>query len=177
MFGWSEKRERLVDQLRLIRPLSRMHKSLLIGRIAPRPTLHRTKQIDIWWRGKENNGDMMLLFAYLLTLNHEWQGARISIKSVVESENDRDSMEKSLEELIPSTRIQAYPKVIVKSGKDSFKDIIEAESHETELTFLGLADPNPGDEEFYAGMLNDLVENLGTVILVKNSSEFTGKLV
>ena len=177
MFGWSEKRARLIGQLKLIRPLSRIHKSLLVGRIAPRPTLHRTKQIDIWWRGKEHNGDMMLLFAYLLSLNPEWHGSRIAIKSVVESENDRRQMEDSLMELIPSTRIQAYPKVIVRSGQESFNKIIEAESREAELTFLGLASPEPGHEETYAQRLIDTVANLGTVIFVRNSSEFTGKLV
>lgn len=177
MFGWSEKRERLVSQLKLIRPLSRINKSLLICRIAPRPTLHRTKQIDIWWRGKENNGDMMLLFAYLLSLNLEWQGTVIAIKSVVESDNDRLQMEESLKELIPSTRIQAYPKVIVRSGQESFNKILENESREAELTILGLASPELGQEELYAQRLNELVTNLGTVIFVKNSSEFTGKLL
>jgi len=29
---------------------------------------HTSKRIDIWWRGKKN-GDLMVLFAYLMTEN------------------------------------------------------------------------------------------------------------
>ena len=35
-------------------------------------------RIDVWWRGKQNNGDLMLLLAYLLTLNPAWRNAAIT---------------------------------------------------------------------------------------------------
>jgi len=177
MFGWSTKRERLIGQLKLIRPLSRLNKSLLICRIAPKPTWERTKRIDIWWRGMQYNGDMMLLFAHLLSLNPEWYGSHITIKSVVTSDDLKNKMEDSLHKMIPSTRIKAEPKVIVQRSGESFQDILKDESNGAEIVFLGLADPVPGKEAAYADTLIEMVEKLPTVILVKNSSVFTGKLV
>ena len=86
-------------------------------------------------------------------------------------------MEDSLNKMIPSTRIKAKPKVIVQAPGESFQDILIDESKEAEIVFLGLADPVPGKEAAYADTLIEMVEKLPTVILVKNSSVFTGKLV
>jgi len=177
MFGWTQKVDRLTSMIRLIKPLSKLYKSLLISRIAPRPSLQRSKNIDIWWRGKENNGDMMLLMAHLLSLSQDWHGSMISIKSVVESETLKKEMEDSIFQLLQDTRIKATPHIVVKPGDKSFKQILFEESREAEISFLGLAVPENGNEQVYAEHLMDLVEKLPTVIFVKNSSFFAGKLI
>ena len=38
-----------------------------------------TKRVDLWWGGLQNNGDLMLLLAHLLTLNAEWNDARVVV--------------------------------------------------------------------------------------------------
>ncbi len=45
--------------------------------------------MDLWWGGQQNNGDLMLLLAHLLRLNTEWQGARLIVRSIARSENER----------------------------------------------------------------------------------------
>ena len=40
--------------------------------------------VDVWWRGKQQNGDLMLLLAHLLSLNQEWRGARITVRHQAE---------------------------------------------------------------------------------------------
>jgi hypothetical protein len=46
-----------------------------------------------------------------------------------------------------------------------------------EAVFLGLADPDPGEEHEYAQRLENLVGDLPTVFFVKNSSLFIGGLL
>ena len=78
----------------MLRAVARVGKSTLIARmpvgIEPAPE----KRIDLWWGGLENNGDMMLLFAYLLSLNPEWDDARIVVRSVVSTEKKRSKWDR-----------------------------------------------------------------------------------
>ena len=60
----------------------------------------RDRRIDIWWRGKQFNGDLMLLLTHLLTMNHEWNGATVTLRSIVLDESQKAKREVDLERLI-----------------------------------------------------------------------------
>lgn len=91
MFGWSEKPQRLESQLRIMRGMAKTGKSFIIARINWRHEPGQQKRIDLWWGGLQNNGDMMLLLAYLLSLNQEWLGTKIVINSIVKDEKNAKS--------------------------------------------------------------------------------------
>ena len=78
MFGWPRRKERLESQLRIMRAMSHARKNTIIARLNWAHEPGSEKRIDIWWGGLQNNGDLMLLLAYLLRLNPEWRDARIS---------------------------------------------------------------------------------------------------
>jgi hypothetical protein len=177
MFGWSEKRERLESQLRILRALARVGKSTLITRLNWRHEPGQEKRLDLWWGGLQNNGDMMLLYAYLLRLNSEWQDARLVVRSIVNNPDERANMEKSLAALIPDTRIRADTEIILRSPGQKVADIIHAKSASADVVFLGLMAPEPGDEAQYADRLRELAEGLRTTIFVRNAGEFAGNLV
>ena len=86
------------------------------------------KQIDIWWRRLQNNGDLMLLLSYLLNLNPEWNDARIMVRSIVENEMERDNMAASLNELVPATRIKATTEVVVKPADITVAKVMQSYS-------------------------------------------------
>jgi hypothetical protein len=119
----------------------------------------------------------MLLLAYLLRLNPEWNDARIVVRSVVESEAERDNMAASLSALIPETRIQADTEVIVKPDGRSVAETMHYYSREAAVVFLGLMEPQPGNESQYAGQLADLASGFNTTIFVRNAGEFAGELI
>ncbi len=177
MFGWTEKENRLISQLRIMRAISRAGKSTLIARLNWRHEPGQEKRIDLWWGGLENNGDMMLLFAYLLRLNHEWRGARLVVRTVVDSEEERKGMAESLMKLIPETRIAAESEIIVRQPGESIADVIHAHSATADLVFLGLMEPPAGAEAEYAARLRELAEGLRTTIFVRNAGEFAGNLI
>jgi hypothetical protein len=83
----------------------------------------------------------------------------------------------NLSEMIQQIRINANFKVILKKEDQDIKEIMIEESREAEVVIMGLMEPQPGEEEKYAKRLLNLVDGLPTVILVKNSSYFKGKLV
>jgi hypothetical protein len=177
MFGWPEKRERLLAMLRILRAASNAGRSTLIARLQEPVIPIRRPRIVVWWRGQQHNGDLMLLLAYLLQVDPAWQEARISVRSIAESEAERDELQSSLAQLIPKARIIARPEVIVRAEAASFADVIHERSAGADIVFLGLRDPAPGDEEAYADSLTELVEGLPTTVFVRNGGEFAGKLI
>jgi amino acid transporter len=177
MFGWPKKPGRLETMLRVMRAVSRAGKSTIIVHVNWAHEPGQEKRIDIWWRGKQYNGDMMLLLAYLLNLNSEWRDAKIVVRTIVEGEQNRQEMLVSLSELITETRIQAETEVIIKPDDLSISEIIHKNSQNADVVFLGLMEPKPGEEEKYAEQMNELVSGLKTAIFVRNAGKFAGDLI
>jgi hypothetical protein len=63
MLGWSEKPERRLAMLRIVRKASRLGFSTLVCRITAWRWRTKLRRVDVWWGGLQRNGDMLLLFA------------------------------------------------------------------------------------------------------------------
>jgi amino acid transporter len=88
------------------------------------------RRIDVWWGG-DATSRLMLLLAYLMTRNEEWDGAQIRVLAVekeIRSDEFMDNLRKTIEE----TRIDAEPEVL----NDLNPDIIVETSLETTLSFF-----------------------------------------
>lgn len=177
MFGCPGKPERLQAQLRLVRRMSRLKKSTIIARLNWQLEPGRRKRIDIWWRGKQRNGDLMLLLAHLLRLNAEWRDARIAVRCIVSNESKREGAEKDLAVIVPESRIRVETEVIVKPADRSVVEVMHETSGDASIVFLGLMDPEPGSEADHARRLTEAVRGSNTTVLVRNASEFAGRLV
>jgi len=177
MFGWPKRPGRLESTLRIMSSVSRMGKSTIIARTKWAHEPGQEMRIDIWWRGLQNNGDLMLLLAHLLKLNTEWRDAKIRICSIVESEAERARMEVSLKKIVPETRIHADIEVFVRPKDITAARAMHAHSLGSSVVFLGLREPEPGTEPEYAARLRELVEGFNTTIFVRNAGEFAGHLV
>ena len=178
MLGWTEDPQRMAAYFRIMRRVRQLRGlSIIICRLEARSTFEWKKRIDIWWRGRQSNGDLMLMLAYLLSLNPEWDGTSITVKSVASSETARDGIEKDLEKLIPRSRIPAESQVILKPPDQTVAQVMHEHSAEAELVFMGLLEPDPGTEVDYAKRLLEISEGFPSVVLVRNAGEFVGQLV
>ncbi len=179
LLGWPNDRGKLVEQLRVMRRLERLNKSVVIGRArgSAFPREGQRRLIDVWWGGLQRNGDLMLLFAHLLTRSPLWRAGRIRVLSLASNELMQKETERSLARLLDESRIDAEVRVLLKAKEQGLKEIIAEQSGAAEAVLLGLATPAAGEEEAYAGRLVELVERLPTFFLVKNASLFVGELV
>jgi amino acid transporter len=177
MFGWPTDNRALARLLGMVRTLNRLQKAVIIARF-PEPTGPPERQrIDLWWRGKQDNGDLMLMLAHLLSLNPEWRNARVSLRSVVENEADRKAQQSELIELITEARVKANVAVVVRPPDKTVTQVIQENSRKADVVFLGMMVPEPGEELAYAERLNDFVQHLGAVVLVRNAGKFAGDLI
>jgi amino acid transporter len=177
MFGWPSRKEKLESLLRIIRTLHHIGKASAIIRSEPTTGPLQQQRIDVWWRGKQNNGDLMLLLAYLLTLNPLWRGARITVRSIVSSRESLHDMKISLTGLIESTRIKADTDVILKPDDKPIVDIMRETSRDADVVMIGLSVPEPDEIEDYARRLLEIVEGMPTTVFVRNSGPFGGQLL
>ncbi len=179
LVGWPDDRQRLVNFLRVVRPLKHLNMSLIIGKTNPLKSFRedQIQEIHVWWGGLKRNGDLMLLLAYLLTRNPDWHHARIRIMSIASNELMKGQTERFLAQLIPEIRINADVEVNVKEEDESIVEIMHRESAGADTVLLGLAIPHEGDEENYAERLAELASGFNNCFFVHNGSLFLGDLV
>ena len=177
MFGWSEKPEGLARQLRVMRLLSNLNLSTVLTKMESSEGPAQKRTIDVWWGGLQNNGDLMLLLAHLLNLNPEWRQARVTIRTIVGSQEERADLEGKLSEMITDVRIDARADVLVKPDDKSFTEVMHHASRDADLVFLGLMIPGPGDELDYARRLFKLAGGFHNVVFVRNAGVFAGELL
>jgi solute carrier family 12 (potassium/chloride transporter), member 4/6 len=181
MICWPDELNYLPKYLSIMRRISVLKKSFIIGKVSSSLKLNKLAQkkktIDIWWGGLYRNGDLMLLLAHLVTTTPIWKNSVIRILNIVTEPSLQKDAENALVDLCKESRINATPIVIVKPKEKSFEDIIHETSENSDVVFMGLYTPEKGEEEAYAEKLKQLSSGLDTVFFVKNSSVFKGQLL
>ena len=178
MFGWpGDDGERLARLLGLVRRLDALEKSTMIVRPVKGSRAKGNGEIVVWWKGKENNGDMMLLLSHLLNLASGWRANHIVLKSVVNGSEEADGVRSAFENMLPDLRMDVCLDVIIKPIEKTQREVIREASQDADLVFLGMAVPGAGAELAYAESLKTLLDSLPTTILVRNASRFHGRLV
>ncbi|MCL1587071.1 MAG: Na-K-Cl cotransporter [Actinomycetia bacterium] len=177
MFGWADGEERQAEILRIVERLSYLGKSAVICRPVPRGWNDGPRQIHVWWGGLKQNGDMLVLFAHLLSLNPTWRNARIVINSIATSEMTYEVNKELLAQLTSAARIDATINVILKPDDASVADVIFEGSRNADVVLLGLRGTEPGEEVAYTRRMASLVEGLPTTLFVRNAGEFQGQLL
>jgi hypothetical protein len=177
MFGWADAPQRQAEILRVIEQLSYLGKSAVICRAVPRGWNDGPRQIHVWWGGLKQNGDMLVLFAHLLSLNPTWRNAHIVINSIATSEMIYAVNKDLLDQLTSAARIDATINVILKPDGVSVADVIYEGSRNADVVLLGLRGTEPGEEDAYTRRMATLVDGLPTVLFVRNAGEFRGQLL
>ncbi|MCK5344547.1 MAG: Na-K-Cl cotransporter, partial [Candidatus Heimdallarchaeota archaeon] len=99
----------------------------------------KKKQIDLWWRGAGNNGNMALSLIRFLKESDEWHNAKVRLLIVNPKNEESDSILSKTERILESFRVDAEIRVINnKIENDSFETVIRRESAESDLTILGI---------------------------------------
>jgi amino acid transporter len=176
-FGWPSETERLSELLRLTRNIGEIGRASMFLRPHPHPRANRREAIDVWWRGKQKNGDLMLLLAYLLQQHAAWRRAKIRVRTIISNPTLETDMRASLDRLLQSVRIDAEREIIALEEDQSVMDVMHESSRETDLAFIGLMTPEAGSERDYAERLQEIVAGLPMTVLVRNTGPFAGELL
>lgn len=171
MFGWSDSARENENQLRVIRSLSQIGKNIIVANFNDHDNwkVSNHDRIDVWWAGADNNGDLMLILSYMLTLNPEWQSARIYVREVIDHSNQHSSITDTLKRSLNEARIKADVEVIVKNGR-SFPDILFEYSSNSDIVMLGLKTTEEGEEREHTKKIDQLSKAGKVCVFVQNNS-------
>ncbi len=172
LLGDSQQSSHRDRYCQMIANLHRAQRNVIILRENPKlaqnpfvESRHRPCRIDVWWGGgMQGNGSLMLILAYLLRSNPNWQDAEICLKLVVTDEIGVQAAQANLDNLAKHLRIGALSEVILADGR-TFATILKKSSMGADLIFLGMASPGEMFMQSYE-KLQHWTENLPTSIFV-----------
>ena len=173
MLGWARQSEAPQKFIATINYLKALDMNVVLVDYDKRAGFGKRSQVDIWWRTTEKNGNLALMLFKFLWLSDEWRDAKARILVVNPVNEQRETIRRNTTAILENMRINAEVKVINNQiEKRSFYEIIQVESVNSDLIFLGLPEIEEGNEEKFVEETNKLCEDIGTVILLKASTNF-----
>ncbi|MDU8887047.1 hypothetical protein RXV94_12830 [Yeosuana sp. MJ-SS3] len=167
VFGWSSTLEGKIQELQIVNNIAASGKNILIAHINKPFSERSNKRIDIWWRGEDRNGDLMLLLSYLIRLNRKWKKAVINILSVANTKEEKRTLEALIQFSIHEARIDAEINVLIKDSEDVLGTLID-KSRKADIVFCGLA-RDVDNFEKRTHIMERIVANLKVVVFTQNN--------
>ncbi len=178
ILGASEHVERRDRYCEMIEIFHRKRRNVIIIRDPDDIGFTDRRRIDVWWGGLQANGALMLLLAYLLRTNVDWQEAEVHLKLAVRSEEGARKARAGLQELVKDLRIGETRVDVLVTGDRPFKDVLREASADADIVFLGMAEPGT-DFRAYYDRLQVMSEGLPPTafVLAAGTLEFSEVLV
>lgn len=170
LLGLSKKPDIQKEQFHLMRKLVALGKSTLLLHYNSEREYGRKRLVDVWWRGRDRNAELMLILAHIISRCAPWNGAKLRILRLLDHEEGRSSANRDIRRLIKSFRMEADPVVLVKSDSNqSFKTVFSDQSKETDLVLLGAAVPEVEKFDSTICFLQDLLQSAPSVLFVRSA--------
>lgn len=173
MLGWGRETEDPYGFAKMYKHLCDLDLNIVMLDYDKEQKFGNYKNIDIWWRGGSNNGNLILSLIKHLRTSYNWRHANIRILLVNYHNSKKKKIHNDAKKALSKMRVNADIKII-NNQKDRLpvNQIIKRESKDADLIFLGLADVKEGKEEEFIERADSLFQDLGTIALVKASSYF-----
>jgi len=173
MMGWARQSSNPTRFSEMIFNLTKLDMNIVMLDYDKERRWGKKQTIDIWWRGGGNNGNFSLSLAKFMTSSDEWENAKIRLLVINQNKDHQAAIYERAALVLENLRINAELRIIDNEIEQrSFYDIIKLESTDTDLIFLGLTEIEKGKEIEFVKQTNDLCHDIGTVAIIKASSQF-----
>ncbi len=173
IMGWARQSKDPKKFHQLLNAINSLDYNILLMDYDERFGFGKYKQIDIWWRGDGNNGNLALTLAKFMVASEFWENAKIRLM-IVNFENDKASyIYRKADEILSNMRLDAEVKILNNQIEQKpVYDIIRIESKSADMVFVGIPEIKVEDEQNFIANTNVLLHEVGTVVLLKASSVF-----
>ncbi len=173
MLGWARQTRNPVRFVELLKTMYDLDLNVLMLGYDKQVGFGKHEKIDIWFKDKSSHGNLALTLSKLLVLSEAWQNAQVRVMIVNYQNEKSDSIYKKISDILEHMRIDADIKVINNQiERKPFYDIVKDESIATDLVFLEIPKIKENEEAEFVKNTNNLLEEIGTVMLIKASSSF-----
>jgi amino acid transporter len=171
--GWARNSENPKRYIQMIRNIQQLNLNIVMMDYDNERGFGNYKQIDVWWRGGGQNGNFSLQLVKFILQSEQWNNAHIRLLIVNPINEMHQKIYRQAEAILNNLRIEAEIKVINNQiDKRSFYDIVQIESVNSDLIFMGTEKVSDDHIEAFVERINELCLNIGTVILSNASSNF-----
>jgi amino acid transporter len=167
MFGMPSNEEQLQKLSTAISGVQQLDKSVLMLKVDEERGFGEKKSIDVWWGGMGGNGSLMLMLAHLISLNTEWEGCHIRVLRIIDNPDGMQLAEQNFKTLLGDLNYKVDTQVLCHSGERPVLELISSVSSSTDLTVVGMASVEPGNEEEFANRTFELGCSLHSVLMVR----------
>jgi amino acid transporter len=173
VFGWGRHTQDPLRFAKMIRHLTALDMNIVMLDYNPEKGFGNYGQIDIWWRGGSNNGNLVLSLIKFLKVSYKWRNAIVRLMIINPDPKREKRIIKDAKKALDNMRMNIDVKVINNENYSKpVNHIIKEESKDADLIFLGVAPVIKGKEMEFIERADSLYKDLGTVALVKASSFF-----
>jgi len=173
LLGWGRQSRNPIEFARMLKYLSDLDLNIVLLDYDTERGFGHYGQIDIWWRGGSNNGNLILSLIKFLRASYDWRLAKVRLMIINYDEKNEKKIVSDTKMVLDNMRMDAEIKVI-NNGLEKLpvNMIIKRESAHADLIFLGLAEVEEGMEEKFVKRADELYKDLGTIALVNASTFF-----
>jgi solute carrier family 12 (sodium/potassium/chloride transporter), member 2 len=160
LIGETAQESNLLGFTELIKMVFESKKNVIIVKEGEIPKDSRKGgQIDIWWGQEGGNAGLILALAHLMGTSSLWRNAKIILKTIVTSADDRNETERRLCAFVEQGRLDISVEIVLSDDSDLFSTI-EKSSKDSDFIFIGLRPPVPDEPaEKYGGYLHGIFQN------------------
>ena len=172
LLGWARDTDNPVGFANLLKYLSQLDLNIVLLDFDPIKKFGKYQQIDIWWRGGSNNGNLVLSLIKFIRLSYEWRNVNVRLMIINNEPEREDQIRSDSQKVLDNMRMKAEIRIISNDKQLPVNQVIKHESANADLIFLGLADVQEGREMEFIERADFLYKDLGTIALVNASSFF-----
>ncbi|MBN2729610.1 MAG: amino acid permease [Bacteroidales bacterium] len=173
LLGWSTKQKDPARFIKTLKTINELDMNILLMDYDYKRCFAKKENIDIWWRGSGQNGNLALTLSRFLLLNDDWQNAKVRLIVVNPENSQKDYVRGEGQKILDNLRLDAELRIINNQvEKKEIFDLVRTESVQADLIFVGLPEIEEGFEQTFIDDTNRLCEDVGTIIFVKASSYF-----
>ena len=171
--GWARNSENPKRYIQMIRNIQQLNLNIVMMDYDTDRGFGKYQQIDVWWRSGDQNGNFSLQLVKFILQSENWNNAHIRLLIVNPINEMHQKIYQQAESILSNLRIEAEIKVINNQiDKRSFYDIVQIESVNSDLIFMGTEKVSEDQAEAFVKRINELCLNIGTVVLSNASTNF-----
>ncbi|MBF0236898.1 MAG: hypothetical protein HQM12_04270 [SAR324 cluster bacterium] len=173
LMGWGGETRNPEKFGHMIQTLTQLDYNLLFLEYNSERGFGEHKQIDVWWRGAGNNGNLSLMLVKFLLLSPEWRDTTVRFLIMTETSAMVDTIYKNMKKLLDDARLDATINIINNAIEQKpFPQILSEQSGSADLTILGMPLMNETNAGQMIKSTNNLLSSLGPTLLIHASSFF-----
>ena len=176
LMGWASNIKRPERFAEMARVLHELDYNVLFLDYDKEKGFGQKQKIDIWWRDLSQISYFTVQLVKLINASPDWSNASVRFLYFDNENNEKSVLETEMKKRIQELRKNVEIEVIQTPLKDQpFYEVVKNTSHEADLIIIDLPELGQGTAQEFVEDTNELLNVLGTTLIVKASSHFYEK--